>query len=104
MSRKWLLVPALVSWTSTPALAQERESDTEHEVTRASLILAETAALIVPPTIYYWNTVQDQKEDWELRWDWQSWHSKLFSTDELVLDTNRFMPNAVRHPLTGAAQ
>jgi len=108
MSRKWLLVPALLCWTSTPALAQERERDTEHdtehEVTRASLILAETAALIVPPTIYYWNTVQDQKEDWELRWDWPSWQSKLFSTDELVLDTNRFMPNEVRHPLTGAAQ
>ena len=66
------------------------------------IALLEHAMILVPPTIYYWNTVADQKEDWELRWDGPSWHEKLFSTDALVLDTNRFMPNGVRHPLVGA--
>lgn len=68
------------------------------------LMLFETAAIIVPPTIYYWNTVQDQMEDWEIRWTWHDWKEKLTTLDPLVLDTNRFMPNAVRHPLTGALQ
>ena len=58
--------------------------------------------VIAPPLYYYWRTVDDQKEDWELNWTWDDWKSKLFSTDELVLDTNRFEANGMRHPLAGA--
>lgn len=108
--RRTLLTGLVVVAAAAPALAQvEREpSDVgedhaQHDTRwRYPIILLETAGILVPPAIYYWNTVQDQKEDWELRWDWPSWEGKLFSTQNLVLDTNRFMPNAVRHPLAGA--
>lgn len=69
---------------------------------RVSLIAVEHLMVMLPPTIYYWRTVDDQKEDWELDWDWPTWKRKLFSTDFLVLDTNRFEPNGLRHPLVGA--
>lgn len=69
---------------------------------KVPIILAENAIVLAPPLYYYWRTVDDQKEDWELDWTWDDWKSKLFTTDELVLDTNRFEANAMRHPLAGA--
>jgi hypothetical protein len=103
------VVAALVA-SSAPARADvyTEPTDTTPERERPDpdwqipIMVLEHAAIIIPPTIYYWSTVSDQMEDWELRWDWKSWHEKLFSTNALVLDTNRFMPNAVRHPFTGA--
>ena len=69
---------------------------------KVPIILVENAMVVAPPLYYYWNTVDDQKEDWELNWTWDDWKSKLFSTNELVLDTNRFEANGMRHPLAGA--
>jgi hypothetical protein len=69
---------------------------------KVPIVLVENAMVIAPPLYYYWRTVDDQKEDWELNWTWNDWKSKLFTTDELVLDTNRFEANAMRHPLAGA--
>lgn len=66
------------------------------------IIVLEQLLVIVPPTIYYWDTPDQQKEDWALDWDWRSWRAKLLTTDALVLDTNRFDANGVRHPLVGA--
>ncbi|MBA3542502.1 MAG: DUF3943 domain-containing protein [Deltaproteobacteria bacterium] len=66
------------------------------------IVVLENLMVIVPPAIYYWNSVDDQKEDWELGWSWSVWKSKLTTTRPLVLDTNRFEANGMRHPLAGA--
>jgi hypothetical protein len=69
---------------------------------KVPIVIVENAMVVAPPLYYYWNTVDDQKEDWELNWTWDDWKSKLFTTNELVLDTNRFEANGMRHPLAGA--
>ncbi len=66
------------------------------------IMLIENSMVMLPPLYYYWNTVDQQKEDWELKWTWEDWKDKLFSTKDLVLDTNRFEPNGFRHELAGA--
>jgi hypothetical protein len=69
---------------------------------RYPLILTGTAMIMVPAGLWYWESVNQQKEDWELRWDLASWKSKLTSFDDVVLDTNKWTANAARHPLVGA--
>ena len=69
---------------------------------RLPIVLFENLVVTVPPAVVYWSTPNDQKEDWALHWDWPSWKEKLGSADALVLDTNRFEANAIRHPLVGA--
>ncbi len=106
-----LSIAALLAAGATAAHAQPDDSEPsdvggERERPdprwRYGVMIVESASLLIPPAIYYWDTPGLQKEDWELRWDWPSWKEKLFSTKALVLDTNRFEPNAVRHPFTGA--
>jgi hypothetical protein len=69
---------------------------------RWSLLLGESAGLLLVPTIYYWSTTSVQKEDWELDWDWPSWELKLTSLDAVSFDTGDWQSNAMRHPYIGA--
>lgn len=69
---------------------------------RLPLLLAESAALLIPPMIYYWSNTSLQREDWELRWDWPSWVTKLTSLSGFALDTGYWDANAIRHPIAGA--
>ncbi|MCE9577158.1 MAG: DUF3943 domain-containing protein [Deltaproteobacteria bacterium] len=87
---------------TAPAKDAEPPPETSHPRLRIPLVIVENALVIVPPTIYYWNTPGNQSEDWELHWDWPSWRTKLTSLDVLVLDTNKFEANGIRHPLVGA--
>lgn len=69
---------------------------------RVPMVVLEHAIMLGVPGVYYWNTIELQKEDWELGWSWSTWKTKLFTTDALVFDTNRFEPNGIRHALAGA--
>ncbi len=69
---------------------------------RLPVVTIENLLVIVPPTIYYWRTPGNQSEDWVYGWDWPSWRTKLTSADALILDTNQFEANGIRHPLVGA--
>lgn len=87
-----------------PAMpAQEPSSDEPGwEDCRYPLLLAESAAVLIPPMIYYWSNTSLQREDWELRWDWPSWVTKLTSLRAFALDTGYWDANAIRHPIAGA--
>ncbi len=61
-------------------------------------------AVIVIPTIYYWSTKEEQKVDWTLDWDRESWKKKLITFDAVRFDTNRFHVNSVRHTGIGLLQ
>ncbi len=69
---------------------------------RVPLVILEHAMMFAPPAILYWRSVDQQKEDWELQWNWETWKTKLTSTRLISLDTNRFEPNAIRHELCGS--
>src|SRR5512143_2440513 len=89
----------------TPSVSRDTARAKEKrraQALRIPLLAVENAMIIAPPLYSYWNTVDQQKEDWELNWTWHDWYEKLFTTNDLVLDTNRFEANALRHPLAGA--
>jgi hypothetical protein len=69
---------------------------------RFPLVVLETTATLIPPAIYYWNTTNLQREDWEMGWTWRDWRTKLTSLDALALDTGYWEANAIRHPIGGA--
>lgn len=69
---------------------------------RLPLLFAESAAVLIPPMIYYWSNTSLQREDWELHWDWPSWVTKLTSLRAFALDTGYWDANAIRHPIAGA--
>ncbi|MBK7536797.1 MAG: DUF3943 domain-containing protein [Myxococcales bacterium] len=93
--------------TAPPSAPTELELDRQHaqpikRPARVPLLLAESAAVLIPPMIYYWSNTSLQREDWELRWDWESWITKLTSLRALALDTGYWDANAIRHPIAGA--
>src|SRR3982750_1081130 len=112
--RSKLLAAGLVACVATSAHAgpptRVRSAQDEPTVKKPArkdlptvpIVLLEQLVVIVPPTIYYWRTPDEQKADWALRWDWPSWREKLTSLDPIVLDTNKFEANAIRHPMVGA--
>jgi len=69
---------------------------------RVPMMALENGLMVGIPAWDYWHTVELQKEDWDLNWSWATWRTKLITTDAWVMDTNRFEPNAIRHPLAGA--
>jgi hypothetical protein len=73
------------------------EPDDEH----VGMAIFEAAVALAIPAAWYWSTKEHQAVDFELDNDWPSWRIKLFSTDKLLLDTNPFYVNAIRHPLAG---
>lgn len=66
------------------------------------VMVGETLAWLAPPTIYYYNTTDLQREDFELKWDVASWKRKLVTFDGVVFDTGNWTSNAFRHPVFGA--
>ncbi len=62
----------------------------------------EQLAWLAPPTIYYFSTTNLQREDFELKWDRESWKKKLVTFDGVVFDTGNWTSNAFRHPVFGA--
>jgi hypothetical protein len=69
-----------------------------HPYVRTTL---ETTALLAAGLAWYWH--HPSYSDWDLRFDWKSWRSKLFSDRDIVFDDNRFDTNSVAHPIAGAA-
>jgi hypothetical protein len=48
---------------------------------------------------WYWQALDFNSKDWDLRWDAQSWRRKL-TFDAVRFDTNAFDTNAISHPRT----
>jgi len=91
-----------LSFDPTPATTSSRPQSVEMAAwKRWTLITLETMGVIGVGAVWYWVNVDFQKQDWELRWDWDSWRDKLFSTKYWRFDTNEFYTNAVRHPFAG---
>jgi hypothetical protein len=65
--------------------------------------LLESAAVLVGGTVWYWSDLDFNTRDWDLRWDWASWKSKL-TLESVRFDQNIFQTNAVSHPRAGFAQ
>lgn len=61
---------------------------------------AEVGALLVLGEIQY-ATEQSNSQDWDLRYDWPSFRSKL-TGESVRFDTNRFDTNMITHPVAGA--
>jgi hypothetical protein len=64
--------------------------------------LLEALLVQVGGTVWYWQDLEFNARDWDLRWDWASWRRKLLSLDALRFDQNEFGTNARWHPTWGA--
>lgn len=73
------------------------EPQPPHPYIRTTL---ETTAILAAGIAWYWR--HPSYSDWDLRFDWKSWKSKLFSDRDIVFDDNRFDTNAVAHPIAGS--
>jgi hypothetical protein len=102
---------ALMLWAGSvsaqpvdPELRLELPPLTEPERPRhTGRALLESAAVLLGGTVWYWSDLDFNSRDWDLRWDWPSWKSKLtFQT--VRFDQNIFQTNAVSHPRAGVAQ
>jgi len=91
---------AMVAVLSAPARAQA-EPEEDDDARHADMAIFEAAVALAIPTTYYWQTTEHQAIDWTIGTDWESWKTKLFTTEWLKFDTNPFNVNAVRHPLVG---
>lgn len=92
---------------ASPAAAQRASfSDEDEEAIkykyRVPVIALEQLAWMLPPAIYYYNTTNLQREDFELEWDKESWRKKVVTFDGVVFDTGNWTSNAFRHPVFGA--
>ncbi len=65
------------------------------------IALGELGVALAIPAAYYASTKEHQAVDFDLGNDWESWKTKLFSTEKLKFDTNPFHINALRHPIQG---
>lgn len=69
----------------------------EHEPTSWKLIAVENTAFLGIGASWYWLQAPDQKPDWVLGWDAESWKMKLTTLDAIRFDTNIFWTNAFGH-------
>ncbi len=69
----------------------------EHEPTSWKLIALENTAFLAIGASWYWLQAPDQKPDWVLKWDTESWKMKLTTLDAIRFDTNIFWTNAFGH-------
>jgi hypothetical protein len=112
--RAWTaaLVLSIAVATSRAAADPERhgvrddDPDAEPEPAQAHPIRALEEIVFVNGPIgaswYWWNQDFNQV-DWDLRWDWPSWHRKLVTFDAVRFDSNDFATNAGNHTFSGAA-
>jgi Domain of unknown function (DUF3943) len=68
-------------------------------VGRAAL---ETFGVLLGGAVWYWNDLEFNSRDWDLKWDWPSWKSKL-TFETLRFDQNYFGTNAGSHARAGLA-
>jgi hypothetical protein len=94
---------------ASPAFAQQPpvsltagDEEPIHYKYRWPVMALEMAAWMAPPTLYYYGTLDKQREDFELDWDKESWKQKLTTFDTVVFDTGNWNSNAFRHPVFGA--
>lgn len=69
----------------------------EHRPTSWSLIAIENTAFVAIGASWYWLQAPDQKPDWVLKWDAESWKMKLTTLDAIRFDTNIYWTNAFGH-------
>ncbi len=69
----------------------------EHKPTSWKLIAVENTAFLGIGASWYWLQAPDQKPDWVLEWDAESWKMKLTTLDAIRFDTNIFWTNAFGH-------
>jgi len=69
---------------------------------RFPVMVLEQLLWTLPPTIYYYSTTNLQREDFELKWDKESWKRKLVTFDGVVFDTGNWNSNAFRHSVFGS--
>jgi hypothetical protein len=79
-------------------LPTESSEGRSRNVGRAAL---ETAGLILGAGIWYWSDLEFNSRDWDLKWDWPSWKSKL-TLKAVRFDQNLFDTNAGSHTRAGA--
>jgi len=101
----------LVAWIRRPsvlaailgslAFSTPSRADDDDEPPHYLTAFGWTALELGLPTIYYFETQNQQMVDWAMRWDWPSWQTKLLTLDALRWDTNGFEKKAIDHPLTG---
>jgi len=95
-----LASPAIADAPATTVVTGDEQPI--HYKYRVPVTVLETLAWLVPPTVYYYNTTDLQREDFELQWDTESWKKKLVTFDGVVFDTGNWASNAFRHPVFGA--
>lgn len=96
-----LASPAFAQSSATASLVDGDEEPILYKY-RWPVMMLEMAAWMAPPTIYYYGTLDKQREDFELAWDKESWKQKLTTFDVVVFDTGNWNSNAFRHPVFGA--
>jgi hypothetical protein len=99
--RRAAIALALLCGFARAGHADDADSKRADDDVHVGAIALESALVLAVPTAYYWDTKEHQAIDWTLDWDWESWKSKLLSTEKLKFDTNPFHVNALRHPLVG---
>jgi hypothetical protein len=77
--------------------ATELEHRPRHPYLRTG---AELLTVLGLGAAWYWRA--PAYTDFDIRFNWTDWQAKLFSTRDIVLDTNLFNTNAVAHPVGGA--
>jgi hypothetical protein len=62
----------------------------------------EILALLGVGMASYWADHATNSEDWDLRWDLESWKDKLVTGEGIAFDTNYFTTNSLRHAVAGS--
>lgn len=98
-----LLLSSAVARAQGPDLDVDVEGEStatredEHRPTSWKLIALENTAFLGIGASWYWLQAPDQKPDWVLKWDAESWKMKLTTLDAIRFDTNIFWTNAFGH-------
>jgi hypothetical protein len=98
-----LVLTTAVAHAQVPDVEVDVEGETtatredEHRPTNWKLIAIENTAFAAIGASWYWLNAPDQKVDWVLKWDAESWEKKLTTLDALRFDTNIYWTNAFGH-------
>src|SRR5580765_3382644 len=102
MHRITVVVVSVIASNASVASADNHDDD-DDAPPRIGIALAESAALVAATAGWYEHTLDDQRKDFDLEWDRDSWRRKL-TFDAVRFDTNEFSTNAVHHPLMSTVQ
>lgn len=87
-----------LSFDDSYSLYQDETRPKKH-YGRAAL---EVLILLAAGSALYWADTETNSEDWDLRWDLDSWHQKVVTGEGIAFDTNRFTTNTINHAIAGA--